>query len=341
MTPRMPIVKSLLIGASGGLVFHLAGMPLAWMLGPLVANLIAAISGVQIAIPERFRSGFLGTLGLLLGGQVTPALSDRIIEWPLSSVLLLSGMLVSTLATWLWYRHACHMQRISAWLASTPGAMNAIMALASGSGVEASRIAIAQGARVVLVVLLLPALFWVLNGDVEDSRILEAPLPPSSLWLLLTLPLIIPLSRYLRLPSADLLGPLLVASTLGLADIAHLVLPEWGLDLLLIVLGSSIGARFVGVHWRQLATYATQACVGTAITLAILALFAWLIHQSVDVSFSVALLSVAPGGIGEMAIIAVALGMDPIFVTFHHLLRLVTLMIITPLWIQWVSNRTQ
>lgn len=80
--------------------------------------------------------------------------------------------------------------------------------------------------------------------------------------------------------------------------------------------------------------------MGTAITLAVLALSAWLIHQSVDVSFSVALLSVVPGGIGEMAIIAVALGMDPILVTFHHLLRLVTLMIMTPLWIQWVSNRT-
>lgn len=65
--------------------------------------------------------------------------------------------------------------------------------------------------------------------------------------------------------------------------------------------------------------------MGTAITLAVLALFACLIHQSVDVSFSVALLSVAPGGIGKMAIIAVALGMDPILVTFHHLLRLVTL----------------
>jgi uncharacterized membrane protein AbrB (regulator of aidB expression) len=50
----------------------------------------------------------------------------------------------------------------------------------------------------------------------------------------------------------------------------------------------------------------------------------------------VALLALAPGGIGEMAILAVALNIDPVFVAFHHLLRMVTLMIIAPFWARWL-----
>ena len=47
-------------------------------------------------------------------------------------------------------------------------------------------------------------------------------------------------------------------------------------------------------------------------------------------------MALAPGGIGEMAIVAVALDIDPVFVAFHHLLRMVALMILAPFWGRWL-----
>ncbi|BBI72839.2 hypothetical protein HAALTHF_24670n [Vreelandella aquamarina] len=78
--------------------------------------------------------------------------------------------------------------------------------------------------------------------------------------------------------------------------------------------------------------------MATLLALVVLALFAELIHQTVGVGRDVALLALALGGIGEMAILAVALNIDPVFVAFHHLLRMVTLMIVAPFWARWLMR---
>lgn len=57
------LAVSLALGVAGGSLFQLTGMPLAWMLGPLVANLLGAMAGLTLAVPERLRSLFLGVLG--------------------------------------------------------------------------------------------------------------------------------------------------------------------------------------------------------------------------------------------------------------------------------------
>ena len=52
------LVLSLSVGAAGGVLFHIAGLPLAWMLGPLVANLLVSAKGVKVEVPESLRSVF-------------------------------------------------------------------------------------------------------------------------------------------------------------------------------------------------------------------------------------------------------------------------------------------
>lgn len=79
-------------------------------------------------------------------------------------------------------------------------------------------------------------------------------------------------------------------------------------------LGSAIGARSQGLTGKCLDCYAWQARIVTALALVVLAVFAELIHLSVGVHRDVALLALAPGGIGEMTIVAVAL--DLMFVAF-------------------------
>ena len=64
-----------------------------------------------------------------------------------------------------------------------------------------------------------------------------------------------------------------------------------------------------------------------------------LIHQLMGVPRDVAFLALAPGGIGEMALLAVALDLDPIFVAFHHLLRLIVLMLLLPVMARHFRHR--
>lgn len=66
------LATSLAVGAVGGTLFQLTGLPLAWMLGPLIANLLVSSQGVKVAVPEPLRNVFLAIMGMVLGSQVTP-----------------------------------------------------------------------------------------------------------------------------------------------------------------------------------------------------------------------------------------------------------------------------
>ncbi|AQU85051.1 MULTISPECIES: AbrB family transcriptional regulator [unclassified Halomonas] len=330
------LVTSLGVGAIGGALFQLMGLPLAWMLGPLIANLLLSARGVNVGVPEPLRNVFLAVMGLVLGSQVTPELAQRVLDWPVSSVLLLLGVAASTAVAAAWYRR-CGFDPVSAWFGAAPGAMTAMIMLGDKCGGDPQRIAIAQSLRIILVILFLPPLFWAFEGG-------EGQLGPSNTvlahgWMLLTIPLLLPLGRWLRIPSAALLTPLLMAALLSGFNLASLTLPSWGMNLMLWVLGSAIGSRFQGMTRRLLGRYLWQSGVATLLALIVLAFFAELIHQALGVGRDVALLALAPGGIGEMAILAVALNIDPVFVAFHHLLRMITLMIVAPFWARWLLRR--
>lgn len=335
-TTAWALGRALAIGAVGGLIFQLTGMPLAWMLGPLVANLIASARGHDVRVPEPLRGIFLGVLGMVLGSQVAPQLAERVLDWPLSAALLLLGVAVSTSAAAAWYRR-CGFDPVSAWFASAPGAMTAMIMLGDKCGGEPQRIAIAQSLRIVLVIMILPPLFWAYEGEAANGEAVVRTLQDP--WLLLALPLLMPLGHLLKLPSPTLLAPLAFTALLSGFDIASLQLPDWGMNLMLWVLGSAIGSRFKGLSRGRFGKYLFQAVVATLVALGVLAIFAELIHQLLGVHRDVALLALAPGGIGEMAILAVALDIDPIFVAFHHLLRMIALMLFAPFWARYLQRR--
>ncbi|MBZ5486227.1 AbrB family transcriptional regulator [Halomonas aquamarina] len=330
------LLTSLAVGALGGVIFELAGLPLAWMLGPLIANLLVSSRGVNVVIPERLRGVFLAVMGLVLGSQVTPELASRVVDWPLSAVLLLLGVAASTAVAAAWYRR-CGFDPVSAWFGAAPGAMTAMILLGDKCGGDPQRIAVAQSLRVILVILFLPPLFWAYEGGGVEGATQASGFEHA--WMLLLIPPLLMLGRRLRLPTPALLAPLLAAALLSGFDIASLALPDWGMNLMLWVLGCAIGSRFKGMTRRLLGRYLWQSGIATLLALCALGLFAELIHRLLGVGRDVALLALAPGGIGEMAILAVALDIDPVFVAFHHLLRMVALMLFAPFWARWLLRR--
>lgn len=330
------LLRALMIGALGGLLFGLLDLPLPWMLGPLVANLLASGRGIDVRVPEGLREAFLGVMGLVLGSQVTPQLAERLLDWPLSAALLLVGVAASTAVAAAWYRR-CGFDPVSAWFAAAPGAMPTMILLGEKCGGDPQRVAVAQSLRIVLVILLLPPLFWAFEGGTAAPA--TESQPAAHLWMLLALPLVIPLGNWLRLPSASLLAPLAFAALLSGTDLASLQLPEWGMNVMLWGLGSAIGCKFRGLSRRRFGKYLWQAALATLLALLVLGVFAEVIHRLLGVPRDVALLALAPGGIGEMAILAVALDIDPVFVAFHHILRMVALMVVAPFWARYLARR--
>ena len=80
------LLRTLAVGAVGGIVFYFFNLPLAWMLGAMVFTTVAALAGLRMRLPTKLRGGFITIIGVFLGSAFTPDILDQIRQWPISIV---------------------------------------------------------------------------------------------------------------------------------------------------------------------------------------------------------------------------------------------------------------
>ena len=95
-----------------------------------------------------------------------------------------------------------------------------------------------------------------------------------------------------------------------------------------VVLGSAIGSRFAGTPPRTIGRALVLSIGATTLLLAITAGFAVLISHLLGLPQTQVLLAYSPGGIAEMSLIALSLGVDPAFVSTHHVARIFMIVMI-------------
>ena len=117
------LARTLSIGLIGGAVFMALGLPVPWLSGPAFAVAIAALSRLELAVPNWLRTATLIFLGSTIGSAVTPETLDTLQQWPWS----LAGLSVAVMA--IMAGGAAYLERVhgydrqTARLATIPGAM--------------------------------------------------------------------------------------------------------------------------------------------------------------------------------------------------------------------------
>jgi membrane AbrB-like protein len=118
-------------------------------------------------------------------------------------------------------------------------------------------------------------------------------------------------------------GPLLLSGLAHLAGLVHGAPPRWLITLTQLVVGVSLGCRFSGVGLGLVAQVFRMAVTNLAITLALAAVAALLLPALVGESWEAVVLAFAPGGIAEMSLVALSLEVSVLYVTAHHVARIV------------------
>lgn len=338
---------ALTLGSLGGALFAWLGVPLAWMLGSLSANGVAAIAGLPAALPPSLRGVTLAVLGTFLGSTFTLELFERVGTWPwsIAATLLVVALLVAVSVCY--YRLAAGFDRLTALFSSTPGGLSAMVALGGASGGDPRRIALTQTLRVVIVVFAIPALVASNAALPPEPVTVTDPAAGMALQPWLQWPLLaagvagaVLLTRRLRLPAAELIGALAASAALHVTGLVTLPLPTPLVLAALCVLGASIGCTFRGFRVRELLQVGRHALVVVAVMLALIALAARLISDALQLDYLAVLLALAPGGIAEMSLIAIAFDIDPLFVTTHHLARVVIILTAAPIAASWLARST-
>lgn len=328
------LVKSLLfvvLGGLGGWLFSFFPIPLPFMLGALSANALAVallperfLHGYKV--PELLRMPFIACIGLLIGAQVH---LELLTQWTPILALLVAVTLFTPLSHALNYKL---MRRYggydvpTAFFSAAPGGLLEAMALGEKAGANVAMLTVQQFLRIILVVTLIPFAIslWV-GHPVGSAAGLEQlnPLQSSPIWqIILVGGAGYGLGLALRIPAGQMTGPLILAGLLSTAGWLPLALPQWLVILAQIVIGTTLGLRFNGLSAAVLRRGIALGVCSSLIMLTFGALLAVILTALVDLGLTAAWLSLAPGGVTEMALVALSLAADPALVTIAHVYRI-------------------
>ncbi|MEO1459896.1 MAG: AbrB family transcriptional regulator, partial [Pseudomonadota bacterium] len=142
--------------------------------------------------------------------------------------------------------------------------------------------------------------------------------------------------RRLGLPAAVITGPILASGALHLAGITEAMPPAFLIALTQFVVGLGLGVRFVGMArgpaMRGLGMAALS--VGAAILLALA--IGGALHGIVRETAEAVVLAFAPGGVTEMSLVALSLQISVVFVSAHHVVRILLCVFFAKIGHNWL-----
>ncbi len=330
------LAGALCLGGLGGALAAWAALPLAWMIGAMLATTAGAMAGLPLAVPPALRSLFVVVLGVMLGSSFSPAILDQLGDWAMSLGALIAYVAISGVAGLLFFRRFAGYDRVTAYFAAMPGGLSEMVLVGAAMGGDARIISMTHAARVLLIVLALPFAFqWLLDYDPAARPTFGAALEdlaPADLVLLSLCGIAGFLgARALRIPAAPVVGPMILSAAVHLAGWTSAPPPALLVAAAQVVVGAAIGCRFAGVGLGFVLRIVSAAAGVTLVMVAVTLLVAGVIHAATGLPIGALVLAFAPGGLAEMSLIALALSMDAAFVATHHIVRIFLVVVLAPL----------
>ena len=216
------------------------------------------------------------------------------------------------------------------------------MILAEDAKTDLSQVATSHLIRLIIIITVFP---FIVNSfyDVDGIAISEEIVANQSLYQLLILiissVILILFFEKIKVPAALLTGTLVASGLLQITEVASYQVSPNIIDYCLLILGSSVGCRFADKTFSEIGRNALHSFIATFL-LVILGIAAAVVAGLViDKNFFTLLLSYCPGGIYEVAVIAIFFDLDPEFVSFHHIIRLLMILFTVPVLLKIISKK--
>ena len=283
-------------------------------------------------------------LGVLLGSQFNEKIFDNISDWyiGLVGVIASSGLMI-ILCTYF-YRKVGRYDKASAYFSSIPGGLSEMMVLGESMGGDPRKISLSHGVRILTAVFLIAFYFRIFEGYQSTGVVGQTAANLSFIeWLILILSGLLgwKCALLLKIPAAQLVGPLLLSAALHVSGLVSAMPPTEIVAAAQVALGAAIGARFVGIRFKEVRHIIVVSICAALIMVTIAGGFAILLGQLFDSSETALFLALAPGGLAEMSIIALSFGAAAAYVSTHHILRILILVVIAPTIYNHFVNRSR
>ncbi|MFC4307085.1 AbrB family transcriptional regulator [Cohnella boryungensis] len=333
MKTAQGIAAAFVVALASGALFSWMGLPIPWLLGPMIGACLVSkmLKSVKLAWPTPFRDTGLIIVGYTIALSFTGrTLRDFAAQLPSMLLLTLLLFLLSVLIAYAISRWT-GIPFPTALSGSIPGGLTQMIALAEETrGIDVTVVAFLQVSRLMMIVSVVPLLIF--SPITGASHPVEAILPSAGLagWPGL-FPEILPyafvcvaaalIGRRFRFPTAFLLAPLLAAASLKLAGLPAPPLPGSMVGAAQLLIGCHIGLMLRTERLPNKLRIVTLSIAGGTVLIAGACGLGYLMTKLHSVSAATALLSLSPGGMDQMGIIAHEIDADVATVTGYQLFR--------------------
>ncbi len=344
------IAMTLCLGGLGGAIAHALHLPLGFLLGSLVAVAVTAAAGWRVlgqvvTLPMRLRMSFVPVIGVAIGGAFTPQIAREALGWGPSLLALVVFIPLAHAIGYGIYRRG-GLSHKTAFFGSVPGGLIETVQLGEEAGADVALLTLLQFLRLILTIIAVPMIFWALTGEAVGSASgvrmagADAALSGLDVAILLACGVVGALgAKALRIPAGIMTGPLALSALVHGIGLVEGVPPQWLINMTQVVLGTGLGARFAGIDRAQMRRAGSLALINGAVALGIAYAFALILHALVGEPVVAVFLAFAPGGLAEMALIALSLNMSTIYVTVHHVARIVLAVFLAQLGARYLRRR--
>ena len=331
----------ILISIPSAIIADYLNLPLAWMLGPMISISIAALMGLKVVMPKLMLSGILIILGLYIGNYIDQNLINQMINWIWTSIIMFFYILVSILVVSKYLQKFSNYKENTSIFSAAPGALGPLLILAEYEKSDLSHVATAHLIRLIIIITLFPFIIVSFAStealEIEKFNYIDQN-HFNLIILLIGSIILILLFEKIKIPAALLSGTLVASGILQITEVATYKLPDESINFCLLILGASVGCKFADKTIKEIAKNSFHGLIATFLLVVLGILSAYIATFFVNNDFLTLVLSFCPGGIYEVAVIAIAFDLDPNFVAFHHIIRLLIILFLVPIILKFINK---
>jgi membrane AbrB-like protein len=255
--------------------------------------------------------------------------------------------LISTILASYYFYKVCKFGKFISILAALPGAFVPISAalLEFGKNKEDKNVLIPQATRVIFIVSFFPIFFiknlgfsevsgYNFNNVYDYKYFIEISFLLSICFIFSKL-----LKKY-NIPSPALIASMALSGLFYTFEIIDSRFPDTFINIAFVFLGTALGTRLNGLKINELFYFIFHGLIVSLILIIVAMITAYLLTY-IGFDFIPTFLSFAPGGIHEMIVMSVAYNIDPIFVSYHHFLRIFIIILFLPFLLKKFQKYTR
>ncbi|MFN4101617.1 MAG: AbrB family transcriptional regulator, partial [Pararhodobacter sp.] len=325
------------------------GLPLALLLGSMAATAVAGAFGLHFgghapAVPQKWRYVLVPVIGVAIGASFPPDFASQVMTW---GVTILALLVFIPLAQFIGYQMFTRLGGLTpptAYFAAMPGGFIEALEMGEKHGADMPMLIMLQFLRLILCIVLIPIGFSIFEGHAVGSGagFSNGPHNPLTAWDVVVMLALGAggwfIAHRLNFPAAVLSGPLLLSGVAHAFGLTEAVPPVWAVLVTQWVIGTSLGVRLVGFTRGEAGKALGLSVLNVGLMLLIAVAIALFAAEAVGEPVAAVILAFAPGGVSEMSLVALSLQLSAVYVTLHHLARIILAVLVARVGLRLIGR---